>query len=119
VKERGVSPERVDQVGYGEFATEMQDVFHCSWRRLGSVPLAASAMVLPDACADVVVDQSGAAVLVYSEDLGRNVACRRRRGGTVLVEPYDFPGGRRFQFADPSGNELGVWGPSSDPNAHH
>jgi predicted enzyme related to lactoylglutathione lyase len=40
-------------------------------------------------------------------------------GGTVLVEPYDFPGGRRFQFADPSGNELGVWGPSSDPNAHH
>ena len=23
--------------------------------------------------------------------------------------PYAFPGGRRFHFADPSGNELGVW----------
>ena len=23
--------------------------------------------------------------------------------------PFAFPGGRRFQFTDPSGNELGVW----------
>jgi len=23
--------------------------------------------------------------------------------------PYEFPGGRRFEFSDPSGNELGVW----------
>jgi uncharacterized protein len=23
--------------------------------------------------------------------------------------PYEFPGGRRFHFLDPSGNELGVW----------
>ena len=30
-------------------------------------------------------------------------------GGTVVNGPYEFPGGRRFHFTDPSGNELGVW----------
>jgi AraC-like DNA-binding protein len=59
-----VSPERPSQAGYAEFASEMRDVFRCSWRRLGSVPRGARSTVLPDACADVVVDQSGAAVLV-------------------------------------------------------
>lgn len=48
--------------GYAEFASELPDVFRCSWQRSG--PGGASATVLPDACADVVVDQSGAAVLV-------------------------------------------------------
>ena len=27
----------------------------------------------------------------------------------AVREPFAFPGGRRFQFTDPSGNELGVW----------
>ncbi|KJQ54811.1 VOC family protein [Microbacterium sp. SA39] len=30
-------------------------------------------------------------------------------GGTILQLPYEFPGGRRLHFADPSGNELGAW----------
>ena len=30
-------------------------------------------------------------------------------GGTIVKEPFSFPGGRRFHFADPSGNELAVW----------
>ncbi len=30
-------------------------------------------------------------------------------GGTIIHEPYPFPGGRRFHFADPSGNELAIW----------
>ena len=30
-------------------------------------------------------------------------------GGQVVNGPYAFPGGRRFHFTDPSGNELGVW----------
>jgi hypothetical protein len=29
------------------------------------------------------------------------------------VEAFEFPGGRRFHFADPSGNVVGVW--SDDP----
>lgn len=57
-------------------------------------------------------------VLLYSDDLDDTLRAVVAAGGTVLVEPFDFPGGRRFHFADPSGNELGVWGPSSDPNPH-
>lgn len=30
-------------------------------------------------------------------------------GGTILSEPYDFPGGRRLEFQDPSGNVLGAY----------
>ena len=31
-------------------------------------------------------------------------------GGKIVVETFEFPGGRRFHFADPNGNELAVWG---------
>ena len=30
-------------------------------------------------------------------------------GGAVLKPIYSFPGGRRFHFRDPSGNELAVF----------
>lgn len=30
-------------------------------------------------------------------------------GGTIVREIFSFPGGRRFHFADPHGNELAVW----------
>ena len=33
-------------------------------------------------------------------------------GGEVVEGPYDYPGGRRFLFRDPSGNVLGVFQPS-------
>ena len=52
----------------------------------------------------------GPLVLLWSADLDRSVQAVRDAGGTVVTEPYAFPGGRRFHFADPSGNELGVWG---------
>ena len=31
-------------------------------------------------------------------------------GGKVTVEIFSFPGGRRFHFTEPSGNELAFWG---------
>jgi len=48
-------------------------------------------------------------VLLYSDDLDATVARVRDSGGTIAQEPYEFPGGRRFHFLDPAGNELGVW----------
>ncbi|MCI9890154.1 VOC family protein [Micrococcales bacterium 31B] len=33
-------------------------------------------------------------------------------GGEITVEEFAFPGGRRLQFREPGGNELGVWVPS-------
>jgi predicted enzyme related to lactoylglutathione lyase len=51
----------------------------------------------------------GPLVVLYSSDLEKSVAAVRAAGGKIVREPFAFPGGRRFQFTDPSGNELGVW----------
>ncbi len=51
----------------------------------------------------------GPLVLLYSTDLDRTLAAVEGSGGRVTDGPYAFPGGRRFSFSDPSGNELGVW----------
>ncbi len=51
----------------------------------------------------------GPLVLLYSTDLDLTVSAVTQAGGTVIAGPYEFPGGRRFHFTDPSGNELGVW----------
>ena len=51
----------------------------------------------------------GPLVLLFSDDLEATVSAVEAAGGRILRAPYAFPGGRRFHFADPSGNELGVW----------
>lgn len=51
----------------------------------------------------------GPLVILYSEDLEATLEAVRTAGGGIVTEPYGFPGGRRFHFADPSGNELAVW----------
>lgn len=52
---------------------------------------------------------TGPLVILYSNNLDDSVSAVKAAGGTILKEPYSFPGGRRFHFADPSGNELAVW----------
>jgi len=47
--------------------------------------------------------------VIYVEDLEAAQATVVEAGGIVTRAIFSFPGGRRFQFADPSGNELGVW----------
>ena len=51
----------------------------------------------------------GPLVILYSDDLEASLAAVTAAGGSILEGPYSFPGGRRFHFADPSGNELAVW----------
>ncbi len=53
-------------------------------------------------------------VILYSDDLEAMLARVEAAGGTITRPIFSFPGGRRFQFKDPAGNELGVWG---DPTA--
>ncbi|HEV2364224.1 MAG TPA: VOC family protein [Caulobacteraceae bacterium] len=48
-------------------------------------------------------------VVLYAHDLEAMEARVRDAGGRVVRPIFDFPGGRRFHFADPSGNELAVW----------
>jgi predicted enzyme related to lactoylglutathione lyase len=37
----------------------------------------------------------------------------RQAGGVITQAIFSFPGGHRFHFTDPSGNQLAVW---SDQN---
>ncbi|GIG54953.1 VOC family protein [Demequina activiva] len=48
-------------------------------------------------------------VVLFSRDIEASRDAVVAAGGTVTHDIFDFPGGRRFHFADPSGNELGVW----------
>lgn len=52
---------------------------------------------------------AGPLVLLFSDDLDATVDAVASAGGTVVAGPYEFPGGRRFEFTDPSGNRLGVF----------
>ena len=54
--------------------------------------------------------RGGPLVVLYSDDLDASLEAVRAAGGGVVKEPFAFPGGRRFHFTDPSGNELAVWG---------
>jgi predicted enzyme related to lactoylglutathione lyase len=52
----------------------------------------------------------GAALIVlYSSQLEATLAKVEQAGGSILRPIYSFPGGRRFHFAEPSGNEFAVW----------
>lgn len=51
----------------------------------------------------------GPLVILYSLDLESSLSAVQHAGGTITKEIFSFPGGRRFQFCDPSGNELAVW----------
>ena len=55
------------------------------------------------------VSVGGPLVVLYSDDLDASLAAVTAAGGEVTRPPFDFPGGRRFQFLDPNGHELGVW----------
>ena len=62
---------------------------------------------------DSEVRAGGPLVILYSEDLERSADAVEAAGGTILEPIYSFPGGRRFHFADPAGNELAVWSEQS------
>lgn len=48
-------------------------------------------------------------VVIYAVDLKQLKEAVITNGGTIVKEPFDFPGGRRFHFRDPSGYELAIW----------
>lgn len=56
-----------------------------------------------------LVAQGGALVVFYSEELEATQGKVEQAGGIISTPIFDFPGGRRFHFTEPSGNELAVW----------
>jgi predicted enzyme related to lactoylglutathione lyase len=51
----------------------------------------------------------GPLVVLYTTDLEAMEAKIKAAGGSIVKAIFSFPGGRRFHYHDPSGNELAVW----------
>jgi|SRR6478752_2535260 len=51
----------------------------------------------------------GPLIILYADDLPASQAQVEAAGGRIVKPAFDFPGGRRFHFADPDGYELAVW----------
>ena len=60
-------------------------------------------------CTEKTVSSGGPLVVIYASDLEGMERKIIGAGGVIVKTTFDFPGGRRFHFADPSGNELAVW----------
>ena len=69
---------------------------------------------LNNAGIDGGIDQSPQKVsatmaIVRTDDLDAAEARIRAAGGTITLAQFNFPGGRRFHFREPGGNEMAVW----------
>ncbi len=53
--------------------------------------------------------EGGALVVFLSDDLAATEKNIRDHGGTISTPVFSFPGGSRFHFKDPTGNEFAVW----------
>lgn len=54
-------------------------------------------------------EMGAALVVLYSNDLKATQRKIEQAGGVISAPIFAFPGGRRFHFLEPSGNELAVW----------
>ena len=58
----------------------------------------------------IATTEMGSALIVfYSNDLEDTQKKIEQAGGHTIKPIFPFPGGRRFHFADPNGNEYAVW----------
>jgi uncharacterized protein len=58
---------------------------------------------------DAPLPVKGILVVLYSSDLEGTLSKVKDAGAPITREIFAFPGGRRFHFMDPNGNELAVW----------
>ena len=65
-------------------------------------------------------DRGSALATLYSCNLEETMEKVEAAGGTIVKSIFSFPGGHRFQFSEPSGNEFAVWSDmdSSPPSEH-
>lgn len=65
---------------------------------------------------DLIASTSTGSMLVvlYSADLKKTLEQVKSSGGEIVKTIFSFPGGRRFHFTDPNGNEYAVWSDSAE-----
>jgi len=54
-------------------------------------------------------DKGSPLLVFYKADLPAALVRVTQLGGVVTRDIFDFPGGQRFHFTDPNGNEFAVW----------
>jgi predicted enzyme related to lactoylglutathione lyase len=62
-----------------------------------------------DSTGETKPTSDGVLVILYSNNLEQTLQQVKDAGGAITKEIFEFPGGRRFHFMDPNGNELAVW----------
>ncbi len=54
--------------------------------------------------------KTGSALIVFYSNNLKSTQTKIEKNAGLIVKPiYSFPGGRRFHFSDPNGNEFAVW----------
>ncbi|MDD9856736.1 MAG: VOC family protein [Gammaproteobacteria bacterium] len=110
-----------EKIDYIEFpATDMAaarafftEVFNWSFQDFGGAYMAFSGAGVDGGFfrSELTVRAAGGSALVvfYSAGLEQTQAKIERAGGAIVKPVFSFPGGRRFHFTDPNGNEYAVW----------
>lgn len=106
-----------DKIDYIEFPSDnraLTSAFFQAAFGWGIVSYGPSYDALADAGIDGGVDQAESRVaatmaIVRTDDLDGAERRVLAAGGTVTREQFDFPGGRRFHFREPGGNEMAVY----------
>lgn len=62
---------------------------------------------------DTPPSRGGPIPIIYSEDLEASQDAVTKAGRHITAR-YTFPGGERFHFTDPAGNEIAVWTPRDE-----
>lgn len=53
--------------------------------------------------------KGGALLVFFSQEIEVTLSKIEKAGGLITKPIFSFPGGRRFHFVEPSGNEFAVW----------
>lgn len=55
------------------------------------------------------ITNNGSLVILYHSNLEEIRDKIIEHGGSIVIDIFEFPGGRRFQFTDGYSNELAIW----------
>tara|TARA_B100000614_G_C14317773_1_gene399040 strand:- start:299 stop:643 length:345 start_codon:yes stop_codon:yes gene_type:complete len=110
-----------EQIQYVEFlSTDLprikkfyQDAFNWNFTDYGPTYTAFDGKYVAGGFTDGEPVKGSILIVLYSEKLEETLEKVKNASGTIVKEIFSFPGGRRFHFTDPDGNELAVW---SDKN---
>lgn len=58
---------------------------------------------------NATTEKGSALIVFYSKELENTQNKIENAGGKIIQPIFSFPGGRRFHFTDPNGNEYAVW----------